>query len=207
MDGANFYSRFKDCGVDTNRYSLTKIAKKVAGPREVREVRYYTGKITSGGSLQATHDSYMAQLRKEKVEVCLGRVEQRSETNPLASEILSYLANGPRLDAEVYKALHGLASTHRQTSYWVQKAVDTHIVADMARLAIQDAYDVAYLFSADGDLTPGVSIATAAGKKVFGVGPVGCPNFQIRSVCTTFIDINADWFSDCLPDTAYSRMR
>ncbi|MBI4703857.1 MAG: NYN domain-containing protein [Deltaproteobacteria bacterium] len=204
IDGANFYRRLKEVGVgDPNRLDLQLVASKLAGPaRRVLEIRYYTGKVEAGGAQRvfASHQRLLASLHQQGVLVRLGRLEQRTEVNPLADELLRFLAAPPpgieRLQPEAYDALHAMASGHRKVEYWIQKAVDTFLAVDIAQLAVDDGYDVAYLLSQDGDLTPGIELARRYGKKVFGVGPAG-RNYHIKQACDHYIVIDAGWLADC----------
>ncbi|MBN2799293.1 MAG: NYN domain-containing protein [Deltaproteobacteria bacterium] len=52
-------------------------------------------------------------------------------------------------------------------TYTEEKMVDTSLVADMILLAVQDAYDVAVVFSGDLDLAPGLDAVHSLGKKAW----------------------------------------
>jgi hypothetical protein len=138
IDGANFYRRLSDEGVsDPNLLDLRKVARKLAGPRQVLGIRYYTGKATAAGDgrILAAQQRLLTSLANQGVAVLLGRLEQRRERNSLADELLRFLASPPvgidRLQPELYRALHAMASQHRETTYWVQKAVDTELAVDV----------------------------------------------------------------------------
>jgi uncharacterized LabA/DUF88 family protein len=204
VDGANFYRRLQQIGVrDPNDLDLRRVAAKLAGPaRDVAEIRYYTGKVEADGDRRvlSSQQHLLAALAKQGVHVCLGRLEKRSESNSLADELLRFLASPPpeiqRLQPELYKALHAMASRNRRTDYWVQKAVDTYLAVDVARMAIDDAYDVAYVLSQDGDMTPGIELARRYDKTVFGVGPAG-RNYHIKKACNHYIVIDGAWLAGC----------
>lgn len=208
VDGANFYRRLKDAGVrDPNHLDLRLVARKLATPaRDVAGIRYYTGKVsfgTNGDSrVVASQQRLLSSLGEQGVAVILGRLEQRYEGNHLAEEMLNFLASPPpeikRLQPELYRALFKMANENRRTTYWIQKAVDTALAVEIAQMAIDNQYDVAYVLSQDGDMTPGILLARRAGlkKKVFGAGPAG-RNHHIKQACDHYIILDAAWLTDC----------
>ncbi len=212
IDGANLYRRLLDDGArDPNLLDLRLVARKLAGPREVVGIRYYTGKAEASAAIDgkrvlAAQQRLFAALARQGVDIIRGRLEKRSERNPLADELLRFLATPPaeidRLQPELYKALHRMAMQHREAIYWVQKAVDTAIAVEIAQMAIDDQYDVAYVLSQDGDMAPGIRLARSGphAKKVFAVGPAG-RNYHIMQACDRYIVINREWLRECyLPD-------
>ena len=207
VDGANAYRRFKDVDIDANRFDLRVVARDLAGPaRQVVGVRYYDGLVKREGDerIFRQQQRQLASLAKQGVTVRMGRVEPRTKRNELAERLLRFLAvpraGAERLPDAVRKELYALANTHRETLYWVQKAVDTLLVSDLSRMAADDEYDVAYLMSLDGDMTPGIEFARSRGKTVFVVGPVA-PNNQIQQACNGFIVLDEAKLSACyLPD-------
>lgn len=210
IDGANMHQRFRDhdARIDFDAYDLAKVAKKIAVGREVVQVRYYTGKLERTGNVElaSMQQRLFERLNRQGVHIRLGRVEQRSKPNELASRIKQLLADPSteRLPATTYRAIHALVTTYRTVEHYVQKAVDTLLVADIARMASLNEYDVAYLFSLDGDMTPGIECATSLGKTVFGAGPPGL-NYQVRTASTAFITIDWAWLLDCQIDEPISR--
>lgn len=69
------------------------------------------------------------------------------------------------------------------------------LAIDMYRLAVENAYDTAYLLSSDGDFTPVVEVVTERGKTVF----AACPKFSsaLHKAAKSFIRMPASWFDDC----------
>ena len=59
-------------------------------------------------------------------------------------------------------------------AYTEEKMVDTSLVADMITLAVQEAFDIAVVFSGDLDIAPGLKALQSLGKKAwiatFGMG-------------------------------------
>ena len=206
VDGANGYRRFRDVGIEANKLDLRKVARALAGPaRTVVGIRYYTGKVERSGNqlLFAHQQSLLSLLGKQGVQIRLGRVESRTEANELAEQMLQFLAvprpADLRLPEDAYRALYAMANTHRRVTYWVQKAVDTLLVADLARMAADNEFDAAYVLSLDGDMTPGIEFARSRGKKVFGTGPAGL-NYQIRRACDAFIVLDEARLANCYLD-------
>lgn len=208
IDGANIFRRFKDEGVDFNAYDLRKVAAKLAKGRDVKDIRYYDGKLDRSSPNFGLQQSLFSFLEKQGVTIVLGRVEQRETENVLAAELKKALASiqsGPTpLPPPVHGALSFLANKHKTHKYWTQKAVDTLLVGDMARMAADDEFDVAYVLSLDGDMTPGIEFARSRGKKVFGAGPRG-PNYAVKNACDAFIVFDKDWLLDCFPDPGFAR--
>lgn len=207
VDGANFYHRLCEVGVvDPNRLDLRRVAKKLAQAREVVEIRYYLGKVTpkSGGAherIKATQQRLLSALQKQGVMVCFGRLEHRTEENELAKQLLSFLGNPPpevgKIEQPLYKRLYAMANTHRKVEYWVEKAVDTQLAVDVARMALDDKYDVAYILSKDGDMVPGVDIARKTAKKrVFAAGTAD-HNYAIKNACEHYIVLSPEWLTGC----------
>jgi uncharacterized LabA/DUF88 family protein len=208
VDGANLYHRYQEgFGFDTNTLDLRKLAKSLAGAtRDVTEIRYYTGKVQGKDSaaMLAQQQSLLVALQRQGVHIRLGRLESRSKPNELAEQILQFLAvqrpASERLPPTIYRALHALTSAHREITYLVQKAVDTLLVSDLARMAADNLYDVAYVLSQDGDMTPGIEFARSRGKTVFGAGPPGGRNFQLKQVCNSYIVMDLARLNTCLID-------
>ena len=88
-----------------------------------------------------------------------------------------------------------MAQRHRRVAVKVEKAVDVQIAVDMVSMAQKNAYDAAYLLSADGDLTPAVREVRALGKKVYIAAP--SRGAQLAGVSNAVIRVDAPWFKDC----------
>ena len=133
---------------------------KLAGPaREWKGTRYYIGQVNQAEAPTKYADQrrFFAQLvaLDSRITHHLGRLETRVVENLAAEELLHYLNALPvRIETRVFKDLLALAHLHHKVSVKVEKAVDLLLAVDMVSLARRDEYDVAYLLSADGDLTP-----------------------------------------------------
>lgn len=125
----------------------------------------------------------------------LGRLERRKEHNQVAAELLHYLANlSTPIDPVVFHDLVDLGKRHRTADVLVEKAVDVMIAVDLVVMAERDAYDAAYLLSADGDFTPAVEAARAVGKRVYAVSTQ--PGAALRSAANSFVRLDRTWFDD-----------
>ena len=67
----------------------------------------------------------------------------------------------------MFAGLTDIAKRHYDAIVFVEKAVDVMVAIDLVTMAIANAYDAAYLLSADGDYTPAVEAARALGKKIY----------------------------------------
>ena len=56
---------------------------------------------------------------------------------------------------------------HESVHYTEEKMVDTTLVADMIMLAVQDAYDIAVVFSGDLDIAPALDAIRSLGKRAW----------------------------------------
>jgi len=201
IDGSNWYHGLKNAGItELARLDYAKISRKLIGPRDWRATRYYIGQVKQKANTQLYADqrAFLSSLEKTdgRISVHLGRLEPRPTSDPGAEELARYLAGlRTRIDRDVYQDLVGIAKRNRRVEVYVEKAVDVMIAVDMTLLATRDAYDAAYLLSADGDLTAAVDAVRQLRKKVY-VASVQY-GAQIAAVATTFIHLTPDWFKHC----------
>ena len=80
----------------------------------------------------------------------------------------------------------------------VEKAVDIHLAVDMLTMALDDAYDHAYLLSADGDYTPVVAAVRKQNKKVYAASLQ--MSHALKGAADQFFHLQPAWFSDCYRD-------
>lgn len=163
--------------------------------------RYYIGQVKqqSNTQLYADQRSFLSALQAEdgRISVHLGRLEPRPTSNPAADELASYLGKlRTRIDATVYQDLVRLSQRHQKMEVFVEKAVDVMVAVDMVMLAVQQAFDAAYLLSSDGDFTPAVEAVRQLGKRVYAASPG--QGFQIAQVANSFVRLTPAWFSDCI---------
>jgi len=70
-----------------------------------------------------------------------------------------------------------------------EKGVDTLITILLLEGALLDTYDVALLFSSDGDFAEAVDAVRAKGKRVYNVFFKAQRSYQLGKACTGFIDL------------------
>jgi len=82
--------------------------------------------------------------------------------------------------------------------FLLEKGVDVQLAVDMIAMASQDAYDVAYLVSADSDFIPAVEMIRYDYKKqVFCVAPKGAKYGKLGNACNTAIPIDQSFIDGC----------
>lgn len=201
VDGNNWYHslRRKRIGAPA-ALDYAKISLKLIGPRQWLETRYYIGALQQSWNPQAYAEQrrFLSRLgaMDPRINVLLGRLEPRREVNPLATELGTWLDDGPQqIGAEAAGALRSMAARHGQVLTLREKAVDVMLAVDLIRLALEDRYDAAYILSADGDFTPAAETAIAAGKIVYAASPDS--GYALSRVVKTFIPLKKAWFQDC----------
>jgi uncharacterized LabA/DUF88 family protein len=204
IDGNNWYHGLAACGVlDPMRLSYAKVSEKLVGPRDWVGTRYYIGALKQDWNRTdyANQRRFLSGIEADdkRVTVHLGRLERRPMKNPLADELTSYLLTpeGLTLPTGPRGTLSMMAYQHQKVTTLKEKAVDVMLAIDILRLAIENKYEAAYLLSADGDFTPPVEAVCAMGKKVYGASPNSIHSSALRTVCTSYISLKPDWFSDC----------
>lgn len=197
IDGNNWYHACRSCGVkDLLALDYVAISKKLTSPRDWLGTRYYIGALKQEYKGYREQRQFLARLQNSdpRITVHLGRIEERPQPNELARELLAYVAATP-LEPEIRSALEDLAGRHRLVSFLKEKAADVLLAVEMYKLAVGDAYDAAYLLSADGDFTPAVQAVRVLGKKVYCVSPLF--SAALKSASNAFIPLPKEWFNDC----------
>lgn len=201
VDGNNWFHGLCKVGVeDRGRLDYRKISQKLVGPREWVETRYYIGQVNQkhNASLYAQQRSFLARLTSTdpRISVHFGRIEPRIASNDAADELRSYLGSvKDRIDPEIFSDLNDIASRHTDVAVFVEKAVDVFLAIDFVTMAINNAYDAAYLLTADGDYTPAVDAVQKLGRKVYAAS---CLNgARLAQAVNSFIHLQSSWFADC----------
>jgi uncharacterized LabA/DUF88 family protein len=201
IDGNNWYHALCHVNVqDRARLDYRKMSEKLLGPREWVATRYYIGQVNQkyNAPLYAQQRSFLAGLGStdSRISVHLGRIEPRTVSNEAAKELREYLGKlTTKIDPGVFADLSGIASRHADATVFVEKAVDVFLAVDFVTMAISDAYDAAYLLTADGDYTPAVEAVRKLGKKVYAASPLS--GAQLAKAVNTFIHLQTSWFADC----------
>jgi uncharacterized LabA/DUF88 family protein len=213
VDGNNWFHGLRTAGVDDRaRLDYKLISEKLIGPREWVGTRYYIGQVSQkdNAALYAQQRRFLAELEgtSSRISVHLGRIEPRATTNEAASELREYLDRTHDIAAAVRADLTVLAARHARATVFVEKAVDVFLAVDLVSLAMSDAYDAAYLLSADGDYTPAVAAVRRLNKKVYVASCM--PGAQLARAVNSFIRLERGWFEDCyrrVPDAVRQRSR
>jgi uncharacterized LabA/DUF88 family protein len=200
IDGNNWYHACKTGGLrDLFALDYVRISRKLLGPREWGETRYYIG------ALKQHHQGYREQRQfnsriqnqSSKISVHLGRMEERPSENALSTELLTYI-QGTNLDPGIRAELLRMANAHRSVVLLKEKAADVMLAVQRCNLAIQNKFDHAYLLSADGDFTPAVELVRGElKKKVYAVSVEPMFSSALSSACNSFIKLPKNWFDDC----------
>ena len=201
VDGNNWYHGLKNAGLTGLGWlNYAKVSAKIVGGRDWIGTRYYIGQVQQkrNMALYADQRRCMAWLtaRDKRISIHYGRLEERPVVNEFAREVKRYLGSlTVRIDPAVFKHLIARAAHHEHTSVMVEKAVDVMLAVDLVRMADRNEYDVAYLLASDGDYTPAVQTAMAAGKRVFAAAIE--PGAQLAKVVYKYLPLKREWFADC----------
>lgn len=199
IDGNNWYHACKSGGLrDLFALDYAAISRKLLGPRDWGETRYYIGALKQNhlGYREQRQFNSRIQNQDSRISVHLGRMEERPSENRLATELLAYIQDAP-LDPAVKTELLRMANANRSVSLLKEKAADVMLAVQMSSLAIHDRFDCAYLLSADGDFTPAVELVRDLGKKVYAVSVEPTFSSALKRACNSFIPLKKDWFNDC----------
>ena len=179
---------------DINYWNFArKIAQKDC---TVVEIRYYVGKVSVDLDRSRKQRVFLSGLRKQNVNVTLGRVERRPvppEKNTVQKKLANILSahRDSIQDTAILGELEALAA--EETSVYTEKRVDVSIAVDMVSKAMNNEFDVAYLVSADGDFIPAVDVVRQMKKQVFAAGPV--IGRELQKAVNSFIRLPKEWFS------------
>lgn len=195
VDGSNLYHSLKTIGIRGGELDYPQFFRTLCGPRKWCEARYYVGQVSADADQYAGQRRFLANLENdhEYIEVIRGRVERRTQTNELAHKLTRYLGGlETRIDPQVYSDLFALANDNKEVVTYKEKEVDVNLAVDMVAGAYEDAYDAAYIVSADGDYVPAAEQVQRLGKTVYAASPSGC--LALREACKAFIKLNYVWF-------------
>lgn len=201
IDGNNWFHGLCDIGVEDRGWlDYKKISEKLLGPRQWIETRYYIGQVNQkhNAELYAQQRSFLARLTATdpRISVRFGRIEPRIASNEAANELGDYLATAKaKIDPAVFAHLSDIAKRHTNATIFVEKAVDVFLAIDLVTLAVNNAYDAAYVLTADGDYTPAVDAVRKLDKKVYAAS---CLNgARLATAVNSFIHLQRPWFADC----------
>lgn len=201
VDGNNWYHALKSANVpDLGALDYARISRKLAGTRQWVETRYYIGRVTQQGdhALYANQRRFIARLQATdaRISIHFGRLEPRPAVDRAAWELKRYLHSLPvKIDPRVYRDLYRIAEENSRAVTYIEKAVDVALAVDLVVMAERDAFDSAYILSADGDFTPAVKAVRNHDKKVYAASPAR--GAELAAAVNTYIPLRAEWFADC----------
>ncbi len=195
IDGSNFYHAARDIGVASGDLDYQALAHKLILDRECAGIRYYVGKVSGDLSRIRAQGKFLDNIRAQGVQVTLGRIERHMlapDKNPVIVKLKELIENHR---ADLHEPFLGkvVALCETRSPQYTEKRVDVSIAADMLMMAYEEAYDIAYLLSADGDFVPAVEGVKSRGKKVFAASPAA--GRELKNAVDTFIPLNREWFS------------
>ncbi|CAJ2375758.1 MAG: putative NYN domain-containing protein [Arenicellales bacterium IbO2] len=205
IDGNNFYHGMRAVHKLTTGigFDYGAFSKKLIGPREWVETRYYVGQVQQKGDLTRYQEQrkFLAYLEKSPyMRICLGRMESHPAKNRDERRLRRWLRalpyrNDVNVSSSIVDELKSIADTADQP-VWTEKAVDVMIATDIVSMAYEKQYDVAYLVSADGDFAPAAEKARLVGRKIFAASPQH--GHQLAQAVDTFISLkNREFFHGC----------
>lgn len=167
FDGPNFYKNIRNCALEKGHLDFMALAKKLAGPRTLLGVRYFTSPTDSVTDRvnYSEQQRFFANIQNSGVELCLGKLVSRKMHCHLCSKTFFYKT---------------------------EKSVDVQLAMSLALGAVEDKWDVAYLASCDSDLIPAIEYVRSKGKKVFLLLPDGAKCFSVGNACSCTIKITQD---------------
>lgn len=199
IDGSNFYFQLRNAGIIPGDLDYARLAMHLVKGRAWVETRLYVGRVDpTGGKLFKDQQSFLKRFQQadSRHTVVLGKIQRRFETNPLAVELLTYLADLPvRINSTVYRELVRRISVRRRVPVFKEKGVDVALACDAVRYGMENRYELAYLISNDGDLRPAVDIVRSYRKRVFAAGCVIGP--QLKQACDRAIVLDREVLEAC----------
>ncbi len=169
IDGSNLYAHLRYT-FGNGKVNLPKLCGLVTGPgRKLVQWRFYGAPLPQG-STAAEQKDFAAQQR-------FFHYVRRHRKGALRLG---------RLQRDKHGTLH-------------EKGVDVLVAIDLVRLAAEDAYDTAVLFSGDGDLVPAIQmVQDIYGKRVEVCLPK-VPAYHVRQVADGYHEITAELFAKTSP--------
>lgn len=199
IDGNNWQHGLRRIGVKSRGMDYRKVAQQILlDDKELGEIRYYVGKVSGDIKRMRDQEGFLKTLRAQQVNIFLGRIEKNEIApghNPLIIRLKKILANSTgAIPDDIRRELRAL--TAQKIPVYAEKQVDVRIAIDLVGMAARDEYDIAYLFSADGDFVPAAEEVRRIGKQIYAVSPSS--GMQLRAAVDGFIRLRQrDWFCDC----------
>lgn len=164
IDGSNLYSHLREV-FGEGKVHLPKLCARLSGPdRAFWQFRFYGAPLPQGQTTEAKR-AYGAQQRFFRY---------------IRTHRKGVLQLG-RFQQDKDGRLH-------------EKGVDVYLAVDLVRLAAEDAYDVAIVFSGDADLVPAVETVRQVYKKRVEVAMPDVKAYHIRQAADCYHEIDGGLF-------------
>jgi uncharacterized LabA/DUF88 family protein len=195
IDGQNLYHCAREAfGISHPNYDVRKLSEMVcqAGGWSLRQVRFYTGYPSQ------RDDPFWGYFWQRKL-LAISRQNVFKFARPLRYRTRQITSEaGDDVSVRVAE----------------EKGIDVRIAIDLIRMALDDEYDVAIIFSQDQDLSEATDeikkIARTTGRwiKVVCAYPIGPGTLNARGINgTDWFKISEDQYSACVDDTDYRMKR
>jgi uncharacterized LabA/DUF88 family protein len=174
IDGSNLYKSMIEAGLRKGRIDFAAFSRKLVLDRNWVGTYFYTAPVhpQEKPKMAKRQQRFFSALRRTKgINLKLGVLVQRFETCDYCKS---------------------------ETRVMVEKGVDVLIAVDMIAKALGDAYDDAYLVSADADYVPAVEyVRYNCRKKVFCAAPKGTKYGNLANACNNAIPITQEFIDAC----------
>ena len=175
IDGSNFYHTLQGAGLSKGDLSYRKLAEQLSKGRKIVAVRFFICSVHPSNGLKKAQaqQRFFSFLKNDGVTIKLGTLAKRKRKCPQCEAV---------------------------ENFRIEKGVDILLAMDAVLGAIEDKYDVLYLFTCDSDFAPVVEFVRSIGKKVFLAPPKGAKYHALGKKCNAAIPINQETIDLCQPD-------
>jgi uncharacterized LabA/DUF88 family protein len=166
VDGFNLFFGIRSQNPKAVNFDVVSYVRSRLGSNQrLASVRYYSAPVVGNPDAERAQKRYFAALRASKVEVILGRFQQ--------------------------KTIHCEHCGHSIPSF-EEKMTDVNIAVDVLADGLMDQFDVAILVSADSDLVPPIKKLNKvkSKKRVVVVFPPNRYAMQLKSVADGIYQIH-----------------
>lgn len=198
VDGSNYYHSLKKAFNKTN-VDFQKLSDFLSSNYNLVKIYYYSAPLLwqENPKQYSKQQKYFEKLKLVKrLELILGRLERRKnkKLEQIKQKYNLLLSNlNSDIDKENQKLFYELKDDLEDYSKYgnkVEKGVDVNLAVDLVTLAYENKYDVAMVFSNDGDFEPSVKKAQLYGKKVCNVKFPKCNAHHLSKICDKSIYVN-----------------
>jgi uncharacterized LabA/DUF88 family protein len=200
IDGNNFYHSLHHNKIQNiNQINHKHVCQKLAMSRQITYIGYYIGALSSDSPHYGNQRKLFSTLEENGITVVKGRIEKRNQSTDklnAVDDLYDWFQKnvGDKIPLSLYNIAKEKISKLKKEKVWVEKAVDVHLAIDLVSQAHKNAFDTAYILSADGDYTPAVAFARDLGKRVFGASMNNA--YELSNSTNGFIKIPKKFFDD-----------